>query len=388
MNATEKPQAEGQKVKVGITHGDLNGISYEVIMKTFLDQRIMEDITPIVYGCSKVASYHRKTLNINDFNFNPIKNASLAVPRRANIVNLTQEEVKIDLGKSTPIAGELAYQALEAAVNDLMSNHIDAVVTAPINKKNIQSAHFNFPGHTEYFATRFGQSDYLMLMVLDNFRVGVITGHMPLHDVPAALSEELILKKIGIMHNSLVKDFAIRKPKIALLGLNPHSGDDGLLGNEEKDIIIPAIEKAKEQNFLVFGPYPADGFFGSESYLKFDGILAMYHDQGMIPFKVLSFDRGVNFTAGLPYVRTSPAHGTAYDIAGKNEASPDSFREAVYLAVDILRNRREFEELQSNPLQNYLKEIETSSDAVIEKEIPGTHDEDPDNLMVDPATSI
>ncbi len=388
INATEKLQAEGHKVRVGITHGDLNGISYEVIMKTFLDQRIMEDITPIVYGCSKVASYHRKTLNINEFNFNPVKNASLAVPKRANIVNITQEEVKIDLGKSTEVAGTLAYLALEAAVEDLLNNHIDVVVTAPINKKNIQSAHFNFPGHTEYFANKFNVKDYLMLMVFEKFRVGVITGHIPLKEVPEALSIGLILKKIEIMHNSLVKDFAIRKPKIALLGLNPHAGDAGLLGKEELEIIIPAVEKAKEHNFMVFGPYPADGFFGSEAYLKFDGILAMYHDQGMIPFKAFSFDRGVNFTAGLPYVRTSPAHGTAYDIAGKNEASPDSFREAVYLAVDILKNRLEFEELQSNPLQNYLKEIETSSDAVIEKEIPGSHEEDPDNLLVDPATSI
>jgi 4-hydroxythreonine-4-phosphate dehydrogenase len=370
-----------ERIKVGISHGDLNGIGYEIIMKTFQDPRMLENITPVIYGSSKVASYHRKSLNISEINFNLVKNAGAAIAKRMNIVNIIHDEVKIDLGKSTEIAGELAFKALETAVHDLMHNHIHVLVTAPINKKNMQSADFRFPGHSEYLADKAGNKEYLMLMVCDKLRVGVITGHIPLREVPDAITSELILAKIKLMNNSLIRDFGIRKPKIAVLGLNPHAGDLGVIGTEDMNIITPAVEKAWNQNMIVYGPYSADGFFGSNNYLKFDGILAMYHDQGLIPFKTLSFDKGINFTAGLPFIRTSPAHGTAYDIAGKNMASYNSFREAVYLAIDIYNNRKTYDELNSKPLQNYLKEIETSNDAVIEKELPGVDDAAHENLI-------
>jgi 4-hydroxythreonine-4-phosphate dehydrogenase len=371
----EKQRTDAERVKVGITHGDLNGIGYEIIMKTFHDPRMLESITPVVYGSSKVASYHRKSLNISEINFNLVKNADSAIAKRMNIVNVTHEEVKIDLGKSTEIAGQLAYKALEAAVHDLLQHHIDVLVTAPINKKNMQTANFKFPGHSEYLSDKAGNKEHLMLMVCDKLRVGVITGHIPVKDISGTITNELILRKIELMNRSLIRDFGIRKPKIAILGLNPHAGDLGVIGEEEVQVITPAVEQAWNRNLIVYGPYSADGFFGSNNYLKFDGILAMYHDQGMIPFKTLSFDRGINFTAGLPFVRTSPAHGTAYDIAGKNEASHNSFREAVYLAIDIFNNRKAFDELNSHPLQNYLKEIEYSTDAVIEKEIPHPADD-------------
>jgi 4-hydroxythreonine-4-phosphate dehydrogenase len=347
----EQPVEKEKRVRIGITHGDVNGISYEIIIKTLQDQRLMELYTTIVYGSSKVASYHRKTLNINDFNFNLVKRADQAHPRRPNIVNVHDEEIKIELGKSTPIAGELAYLSLEAAVADLQKNVIDVVVTAPINKKNIQSPGFTFPGHTEYFAKKFNTEDYLMLMVNNVLRIGVVTGHIPLGKVPEALTEELILKKIRVLNHSLMRDFGIVRPRIALLSLNPHAGDDGLLGTEDQNIIFPAISKAYSQNILAYGPYPSDGFFGSSNFRQFDGILAMYHDQGMVPFKLMSFDEGVNFTAGLPIVRTSPAHGTAYDLAGKGEASPEAFRNALYLAADIFANRQQYDELHANPLR-------------------------------------
>ncbi len=380
-NIEEKHRSDAERVKVGITHGDMNGIGYEIIMKTFHDQRMLETITPVIYGSSKVASYHRKSLNISEINFNLVKNADAAIPKRMNIVNVTHEEVKIDLGKSTEIAGQLAYKALESAVQDLLQNHIDVLVTAPINKKNMQTAQFRFPGHSEYLTEKAGCKEHLMLMVCDKLRVGVITGHIPIRDVSDTITSELILKKIELLNRSLIRDFGIRKPRIAILGLNPHAGDLGVIGMEDSQVIAPAVEQAMNKNMIVFGPYSADGFFGSDNYLKFDGILAMYHDQGMIPFKTLSFDKGVNFTAGLPFVRTSPAHGTAYDLAGKNEASHNSFREAVYLAVDIFNNRKAFDEINGRPLQNYLKEIEYNNDAVIEKEIPHAEDNHPGNVI-------
>jgi 4-hydroxythreonine-4-phosphate dehydrogenase len=343
------PEKEN-RIRVGITHGDINGISYEVIIKTLLDPRLIETHTIIVYGSSKVASYYRKTLNINDSNFNLIKKADMAHPRRPNIINIVEDEVKIDIGESTAIAGELAHLALEMATEDLQANHLDVLVTAPINKKNIQSPGFIFPGHTEYLAQKFHAEDHLMLMVSEGIRIGVITGHIPLNKVSEALSEDLVIRKIKLLNQSLMRDFGIMKPRIAILSLNPHAGDEGLLGNEEISVIKPAIEKAYNQNILVFGPFPADGFFGSSKMQHFDGILAMYHDQGMIPFKLVSFENGVNFTAGLPYVRTSPAHGTAYDIAGKDIASPEAFRNAVYLACDIFNNRIAYDELRANSL--------------------------------------
>jgi 4-hydroxythreonine-4-phosphate dehydrogenase len=339
------------RIKLGITHGDINGISYEVIIKALHDQRILELCTPIVYGSSKVASYYRKLLNFNDFNLNLVKSADLSIAKRANIININNDEIKIETGKSTEIAGLLAEQALDMATEDLKKNNIDVLVTAPINKKNIQSKKFNFPGHTEYLAKKFNVSDDLMIMVCNAIRIGVVTGHIPLKEVPSTLSIDLIMSKLRIMNQSLIQDFAITKPRIALLALNPHAGDGGLLGKEEQDILIPSIDQAINEGILAFGPYPADGFFGSDNMKNFDGILAMYHDQGLIPFKLMSFKEGVNFTAGLPIVRTSPAHGTAYEIAGKDMASPTSLLQAIYLACDIYKNRVMHSELTRNPLK-------------------------------------
>jgi len=346
------------RIKVGITQGDINGIGYEVIIKSLMEPKVYELFTPIVYGSSKVASYHKKTLDIPEFNFNLIKKAELANPKRANIINCTEEEIKIDMGKPTDVAGAQSLLALQKAVADLKNKEIDVLVTSPIHKKNIQSPDFKFPGHTEFLAQYFNAQDYLMLMINENLRIGVITGHTALRNVPNLITEELILKKITVLKNSLIKDFGIRKPKIAILGLNPHAGDEGLIGDEEEKIIIPAINKANDRGILVFGPYPADGFFGSLNYRKFDGILAMYHDQGLIPFKALAFDTGINYTAGLPIVRTSPGHGTAFDIAGQDKASPDSIREAMYLACDIYKNRLEYEELTTNPLKKTVIQTE------------------------------
>ena len=348
---SKQPDLE-TKVRVGITHGDINGIGYEIIIKSLSNPGILEMCTPVVYGSSKIASYHKKTLDLPDFNFNLIKSASAAILKRANIINIYDKEVKIDLGENTEIAGTLSLLSLETAVEDLLQKRIDVMVTAPINKQNIQSERFKFPGHTEYLAQKTDTRDYLMLMISNQLRIGVVTGHIPIRNVADAITEELILQKIHILNQSLIRDFAIRRPKIAVLGLNPHAGDHGVLGNEEERVIIPAIKKACDKdNMLVFGPYPADGFFGTSAFTKFDGVLAMYHDQGMIPFKTMSFDNGVNYTAGLPFVRTSPAHGVAYDIAGKNEASPDSFREALYLAIDIFNHRKMYRELTANPLK-------------------------------------
>ncbi len=347
----EKQRSADDRVKVGITHGDINGVGYEVIIKVLNDNRVLELFTPVIYGHSRVASFYKKNLNATELNFNLVKDASQAHPKRCNIINCTENDLQIEIGKSTAIAGEAAYQALEMAVNDLKNNEIDVLVTAPINKQNIQSNAFDFPGHTEYLAQRFGGAEPLMLMVWNQLRVGTVTGHVPLEKVPQLITVELILKKLHILNKSLQQDFGVIKPKIAVLGLNPHAGDGGLLGDEEQKIILPALAKARgEKDILAFGPFPADGFFGSGSWKQYDGVLAMYHDQGLAPFKSLAFEGGVNFTAGLPIVRTSPAHGTAYDIAGKNEASEDALRQAIYLAIDVVRNRWQHQELISNPL--------------------------------------
>lgn len=340
-------------IKVGISHGDINGISYEVILKTLLDTRIMEMCTPIIYGSPKVAAYHRKALNINNLSLNHIKNPREAGPNRAHVLNCIDDDVRVELGKSTPVAGEAAYMALDRAVSDLKEGLIDVLVTAPINKDNIQSEHFKFPGHTEFLAQRLNSKNYLMLMVSEIMKVGVVTTHLPLSKVAENITKEAILSKLRIISHSLQQDFGISRPRIAVLGLNPHAGDNGLLGKEENEIILPAIVQAKKEGMIALGPYPADGFFGTEDYRKFDAILAMYHDQGLIPFKLASFDRGVNYTAGLPIIRTSPAHGTAYSIAGEDKASPDSFRQALYMALDIYKNRKIHEEITSNPLKKY-----------------------------------
>jgi len=344
---------EPHKLRIGITHGDINGIGYEVIIKTLSDSRLLECCTPIVYGSPKVAAYHRKALDVELFSFNQIIHAREANSKRVNIINCVDEEIRVELGKSTQEAGEAALLALQAAVKDLKSGDIDVIVTAPINKENIQSDNFKFPGHTEFFASEFSAKNYMMLMVNDLLKVGVVTGHIPVQQVPQSLTKEKILSNIRILHKTLLEDFSIRKPRIAVLGLNPHAGDHGVIGLEDQDIIKPAIKQATEEGIIALGPFPADGFFGSGDYKKFDAILAMYHDQGLIPFKVLAFESGVNFTAGLPIIRTSPGHGTAYDIAGTGSASEDSFRNAIYLAIDVFENRRLFKELSKNPLKHH-----------------------------------
>lgn len=339
-----------QKIKVGITHGDINSISYEVILKTLVDTRILEICTPILYGSAKVAAYHRKLLNITNFSFNNIRTPDEANPKRANLINCVDDEIRVEIGKSTREAGEAAIIALETAVNDLLNNKIDVLVTGPINKFNVQSDRFNFSGHTDYLQSVFSSSGVLMLMVNEIMKIGVVTEHIPLAKIPDYITKEIVLKKINILNKSLIEDFLIRKPRIAVLGLNPHAGDDGLLGDEEKTVIGPAIEEAQQNGIQAFGPFSPDGFFGAAMYKKFDAVLAMYHDQGLIPFKALMIEGGVNYTAGLPIVRTSPAHGTSYDIAGKGEASPDSFRKALYLACDIYKNRLITREINKNPL--------------------------------------
>ncbi len=342
-----------QNLRIGITHGDINGIGYEVILKTLQDPRILEMCTPVVYGSPKVAAYHRKALNINDISFNHIRNTKEIYHKKANIINCVDENIRVELGKSTTEAGMSSFQALDRAVTDLQNGYIDALITAPINKDNIQNENFHFPGHTEYLAQKFNTENYAMLMISETMKVGVVTTHIPLSEVSQNLSKEKILSKIRIIAKTLQQDFAINRPRIAVFGLNPHAGDNGLLGSEEKDIILPAIIQAKKEGIVALGPYPADGFFGSEDYRKFDAILAMYHDQGMIPFKLASFERGVNYTAGLPVIRTSPAHGTAYSIAGEDKASPESFRQALYLAIDIAKNREIYDEITKNPLRKY-----------------------------------
>jgi 4-hydroxythreonine-4-phosphate dehydrogenase len=343
----QKPE---RRLRLGITHGDINGISYEVIIKSLADPRILELFTPVIYGHSKVASFHKKNLDETEVNFNLVKDAASAHPKRINIVNCTDQDLKIDLGLATEVAGKAAFQALEMAVEDLKAGRIDALVTAPINKQNIQSKDFDFPGHTEYLSARFDNSEPLMIMVWQQLRVATLTGHIPLKEVSSKINEQLILEKLSILNNSLIADFGITKPKIAILGLNPHAGDGGLLGKEEQAVIIPALSKARSSGLLVFGPFPADGFFGAGTWKKYDGVVSMYHDQGLAPFKSIAFEGGVNFTAGLPVVRTSPAHGTAYELAGKNLASPEAFRQALYLAADIARTRYEYNILTSNVL--------------------------------------
>lgn len=331
--------AEDQLYKIGITHGDLNGIGYEVIIKALADHAIMDICTPVVYGLAKAASYHRKYMEMNDFSFQFIKNIEQTSQKKPNLLNIYEEEVKIELGTSSKVAGQLAERALVMAGKDLKNKNIDAIVTAPINKDNIQSDKFKFPGQTEFFEYYFGgDRKAMMMMVAENLRVGFVTNHEPIGKVASTINIELILRKLEILNNTLRQDFAIDNPKIAVLALNPHAGDNGLLGSEEKEIIHPAIEQAFQDKINAFGPFPADGFFAAGQYRQFDAVLAMYHDQGMIPFKILGTE-GVNFTAGLPIVRTSPAHGTAYDIAGKNIANGQSMRNAIYLALDILKNR-------------------------------------------------
>ena len=362
------------KIRVGITQGDINGIGYEVIIKSLTDPRMLEICTPIVYGSPKVAAYHKKVLNAEAFNFYQVRSAIEADHNKVNIINCCDDNVRVELGKNSEAAGEAAYQALEQAVSDLKADLIDVLVTAPVNKENIQSEQFKFPGHTEYLAQHFEVENPLMLLISEGLRVGVVTGHVPLKDVPQKITKELVVSKLKTLHKALVMDFAATSPRIAVLGLNPHAGDNGVIGNEENDVIIPAIKAVSEYGITALGPYPADGFFGSGQHTKFDAVLAMYHDQGLIPFKALTFDKGVNYTAGLPVVRTSPGHGTAFDIAGEDKASHVSFTEAIYHAVDIYRSRKNYQEASSNPLQKYEISSNGESDHVDLTAV----DEDPD----------
>lgn len=339
------------EIRVGITHGDINGIGYEVILKALQDPEILDVFVPVLYGSSKIASYHRKSINTPDLPFNHIRKGNQALPNKVNIVNVIDKEVRVEIGKSTQIGGELAALALEMAVADLEAGNIDVLVTAPINKKNIQSESFSFPGHTEYLAEKFGAKDSLMLMVAGKLRIGTVTGHLPLKDVSKSITSEKLVSKLNILYDSLRMDFGIRKPKIAVLSLNPHSGDEGLLGNEEIQVINPVIERLNRQGMMIYGPFSSDGFFGSGNYVHFDAILAMYHDQGLTTFKILSHGEGVNFTAGLPIVRTSPAHGTAYEIAGQDKASATSMISALFMSLQIYRNRIEYKYLTNNTLK-------------------------------------
>lgn len=337
------------KVIVGISQGDINGIGLEVILKTLMEPGISEVCTPVLFSSQKTVSYYRKVLGLEDFSFNPMRDFTQLNTKKVNVFICYEEEVNIEMGKATPVGGKYALISLQKATQALLEKKIDALVTGPINKHNIQSPEFKFAGHTEYLGEQLGGNPLMLLCSENGLRVALVTGHIPLKEVAAKLTTELIVSKITQLHHTLVKDFGIRKPKIAILGLNPHAGDNGVIGNEDMELIKPAIDQIK-LNGLFYGPYAADGFFGSQTYRQFDAVLAMYHDQGLIPFKTLAFSDGVNFTAGLNAVRTSPDHGTGYEIAGKNIANEQSFKKALYAAVDIYKTRMLNEEISENPL--------------------------------------
>jgi 4-hydroxythreonine-4-phosphate dehydrogenase len=339
-----------QRPVIGISIGDLNGIGTELAIKTFSDNRLLEICTPILFGSNKLINFYRKSIPDATFNYQHIKDLSRPFHKQVNLYNCWEEEVSINPGQLTDTGGLYAVKSLISATEALKDKKIDALVTAPIHKKNIQSADFNYTGHTPYLKQAFAVRDVLMLMSSENFRVGLVTEHVPVSEIAKNITRETIISKLNIMKDSLIRDFGIDKPRIAVLGLNPHAGDDGLIGREEEDIIKPAIKDAKH-NMLVYGPYSADAFFARNQQQKFDGVLAMYHDQGLIPFKSLAFGEGINYTAGLPVIRTSPDHGTAFDIAGKNKADTGSFLAAVYGCLDIYQKRKEFNENHKNPLK-------------------------------------
>jgi 4-hydroxythreonine-4-phosphate dehydrogenase len=339
-----------EKIRIGITHGDFNGTNYEIIMKTFSDVAINEFFVPIIYGSSKAAAYYRKALDMENLNFNIINDASEASAKRTNIINVT-DNVKVEMGFPSQLSGISSVRALDMAVGDLQTGKIDLIVACPVNRATACSETYTFLGHTEYFAEKFGVNDYAMLMINELMRIGFVTGHISLSEALKSITKDLITNKISIINSSLKNDFLIRAPRIAVLSLNPYGGNSGLPGKEETEIICPAIEEAKGNGILAFGTYPADEFFASGEFKNFDAVLAMYHDQGMIPFKSFSLLGGVSYTAGLPAVRTSPAHGTEYDIAGKGIATPASLRNALFLATEIYRNRQIQDEISANPLK-------------------------------------
>lgn len=342
-------EQETEEIKVGITLGDVNGIGPEVVLKALDDSRILSEFTPVVYGSTKLLSHVKRAAGLDQVNWLGCQDATDAKRKKLNVVQVWSDEFEPQWGQKTAEGGSYSLKSLEAAVQDLTTNKIDVLVTAPISKETIAKAGFAFAGHTEYLADKAG-AEPLMMMVADELRVALVTTHCALKEVSGMLIKDLILNKIRLVQQSLVKDFGCVKPRIAVLGLNPHAGENGKMGSEEQEVITPAINQAQQEGLMVFGPYPADGFFGSEARGKFDAVLAMYHDQGLTPFKALAFDQGVNYTAGLPIVRTSPDHGTAFDIAGEDKASADSMRQAIYLAVDIYRQRKAFKIMHANPL--------------------------------------
>lgn len=336
-------------IKIGISVGDLNGIGIEVILKTFQDNRLLELCTPIVFGSNKTISFQRKYLNIN-INFQGIDLLENAIEGKLNVLNCWKDSPNISFGKETEEGGKYAFESLQAATQALKNNLIDVLVTAPISKNNIQSETFTFPGHTDYLAQELGGKS-LMFMVSDELKVGLLTDHVPVKEISTHITPQLITNKIKLIDHSLKKDFCLQRPKIAVLGLNPHCGDNGVIGSEDDQIIRPTLRKLFDEGFLVFGPFSADGFFASGNYKNYDAVVAPYHDQGLIPFKTITFGNGVNFTAGLSKIRTSPDHGTAFEIAGKNQANAESFKQAVYTAIDIFKNRTAYENLQKNQLK-------------------------------------
>ena len=339
---------KSNKIIVGISIGDLNGIGIEVILKTFKDKRMLDFCTPVIFGSTKVVSYHKKALNLETL-VHGISSLNQINHQKINVLNIWKEEVAVTLGKATKESGSYAAKSLEIAVAHLRDKKINILLTAPINKETIQSDTFNFPGHTEYLEDKL-EGKSLMILMTDVLRIGLLTGHIPISKVAAAITPSLIKEKVNTMYTSLVEDFGINKPKIAVLALNPHCGDKGVIGAEDDEIIKPTIEEITATGKLVFGPYAADGFFGSETYKQFDGVLATYHDQGLAPFKALSFGNGVNYTAGLSEIRTSPDHGTGFDIAGKNIANPSSFKEALFAGIQIFKTKTAYKELSKNPL--------------------------------------
>ena len=354
--------ANNRPIIVGITQGDGNGIGYEVIIKALADPRILEAFTPVIYGSSKIFGFYKKLIhNLDQMDTNVITSAKDAHPRRINIVNCLPDNVFVEPGQPTPEAAKGAMTSLEWAVKDIRRGDIDVLVTAPLNKKAMVNEGFGYTGHTEYLQSAFGVKDIAMFMVSQTMKVGVVTGHIPLKDVPSSITQEKIISKLHLLNDSLKRDFGVDMPKIAVLSLNPHCGDGGLLGDEEQNIIRPAVEEAVNQGILAFGPYSPDGYFGLGEYSKFDATLAMYHDQGLEPFKALSFSDGVNFTAGLPIVRTSPDHGTAYDMAGRDAADPLSMRASIFAAIDIYRNRVKYDNLLKGKMQERKLEAEEDS---------------------------
>ncbi len=348
---TPQPLPTRKPVIVGISQGDVNGIGLEVIIKTFSDPTMLEICTPVLFSSGKTIAHHRRVLQAEHFNYNMINSLDNIPARKFNLYNCYNEEVPMELGKETPAGGLYAVKSLTTACEALERGKIEALVTAPINKHNTHSEEFPFAGHTGYLDQRFGKGNSVMMLISGELRVALLTEHIPVSEVAASISVEKILKKLSILNKTLKEDFSIEKPRIAILGLNPHAGDGGTLGKEEQEIIKPAINKAQKDGLLAYGPYPADGFFGNHAFQKFDAVLAMYHDQGLIPFKYMAFETGVNFTAGISVIRTSPDHGTAYDIAGKNKASEASFRHAVFMACDLVRTRKEYQKLVANRLR-------------------------------------